>query len=172
MSPVSLMPKATVLLASGKVMGVKTPPRGTKPWEVVVLSVHAPTISPAALIPAAAVEVDPGKSMDVKTPPVLTKPCSMNEVGTDDLPGIVDANGLRSGGAGEDVTEGTAVLYKAAQCRGKSLIRPHDQPGAVDARSEARGRARDWQDLVGPSGEGECGRESDGRIEGKRAHSG
>jgi hypothetical protein len=61
----------------GKVMGVKTPPRSTKPWEVM-LSDHAPTISPAALILAGAVPVDPGKSMDVKTPPLRTKPCSTN----------------------------------------------------------------------------------------------
>ena len=89
-----MTPKAVVLVARGKSIGVKVPPWSSKPCEPVA-SEKRPTISPELLIPAASVEVAAGKSMalkvlvswrkpcdpaaSVKLPPVRVKPCAVPE---------------------------------------------------------------------------------------------
>jgi hypothetical protein len=70
-----LILNAVVLVASGKLIGVKTSARSRKPWDPVA-SENIPTMSPVLLIPAAAVEVDPGTLIGVKVPLILTNPCS------------------------------------------------------------------------------------------------
>jgi hypothetical protein len=69
-----LIPKAVVLVARGKSIGVKVPPWSRKPCDPVA-SEKRPTISPELLIPTASVEVAAGKSMALKAPVSWRKPC-------------------------------------------------------------------------------------------------
>src|SRR5262245_29756283 len=92
-----------------------------------------------------------------------------------DLSGIVDAAGLSPSGAGEVyVAEGAAILGEAVPHAAQVVVRPHDQPRAVDARSDAHDRTRDGENLVDSTREGERGRACAAlaRIETEPAHCG
>ena len=65
MSPAALIPTASVAVAPGTSIVVKTPRLNRKPWAPLAL-VKKPTMSPAALIPKASVAVAPGTSIAVK----------------------------------------------------------------------------------------------------------
>src|SRR4030095_15374454 len=77
--------------------------------------------------------------------------------------------------AGEvDRADGTTVVDEAVRLAGQVRVDAGDDTGAVDARRDGRGRARDAQDLIDAAreGEGGRGRGAHRRIEDERAHRG
>ena len=95
------------------------------------------------------------------------------EVVAHHLSGIVDADDLSRAGAREvHVAEGAAIVRKAAHHARQVDVQPDDQTSPIDARSDAKGRARDRENLVNPARKSERGRPVDAGIEIERADRG
>jgi hypothetical protein len=89
------------------------------------------------------------------------------------LSSIVDADDLSPAGSREvHVAEDAAIVRKAAQHAHQVEVQPNHQTSPIDARSDAKGRARDRENLVNPARESERGRPVDAGIEIERADRG
>ena len=97
------------------------------------------------------------------------------DVVTNNLSGIVEANGLSGSRAGEiHIAEGAGTVRKAVPYACQVVERADDQASGVDARRDAERGARDCQSLIGAAREGKrcCRRRGASGIEHESADRG